>query len=146
MLMGPSISLWCQRNVGILEKIVQSLIAKQARGLPSVDDELEMQFNAQVDVLAQLEQKLQKQLEGAKGTTWIKLQRDLERVQGRAKGLQESVARMRKNAKHAPPPSTDGMTQQEAFEYQQQLQLQEDVSKRAYKIHFWALIVATAAK
>lgn len=88
---APSIA---QRNVGILEKIVQSLLA--ARG----DDELTLQYRAQVDVIGQLQAKLVRQLQQSRATVaapkaaaLTKLQRDFERVQARANAIQQNVAK-----------------------------------------------------
>jgi hypothetical protein len=140
---------------------VQSLLARQGRG-GSFNDELEMQYKAQVDVVGQLQDKLHRQLQqqeqlisttGSGGskptyppssasdpydrTTWLKLRRDFERVQTRANQLQESVQRMRANLKQRPASSSmddddmrrrQEMDPQAALEYQQQLQLQQDVS------------------
>jgi len=73
---------------------VQSLLS--ARG----DDELTVQYRAQVDVIGQLQDKLVRQLQQTKATVaapkvaaLTKLQRDFERVQARANSIQQNVAK-----------------------------------------------------
>ena len=98
-----------------------------------------MQYKAQVDVIGQLEEKLKHQLQQYKSaaaasekTTWIKLERDFERVKERAKSLQDSAARMRKQADKLKAVEANNeeimQNQNVSYEYQQQLQLEQDVS------------------
>lgn len=102
-------------------------------------DELQQQYQAQADVIGQLEDRVRRLLAGAgQRTAADKLRRDFERVQARATALQSGVARLREEQaklrknqqqfeKHSaelgvsPTPTLD--------HYQQvQLQLQQDVS------------------
>lgn len=89
-----------QRNVGILEKIVQSLGATSsinpARGNTNSHwNETIAQYEAQTHVLQQLEEKLKVSLQpsqpssASNPTAMIKLQRDFERVQIRVQQLQD---------------------------------------------------------
>jgi len=75
-----------KRNVGILEKIVQSLNAKTE----SCDLTIQ-QYQAQNHVLEQLEEKIRSMLrqQPKQNTAVIKLKRDFERVQMRASQMQE---------------------------------------------------------
>jgi len=138
--------------VGILEKIVQSLTAATANTASSRTSraasrsELEMQYKAQVDVIHQLEGKLLTQLQHQKQTaidkdktTLIKLSRDFERVQARAKQFQEKVARWHKQEAAAAVAVVDetantmasensAEASQQNYYEQMQLQLEEDVS------------------
>jgi hypothetical protein len=143
-----------QRNVGILEKIVQSLTTPRPsntnpRNNNNAAAELEMQYKAQVDVIGQLEEKLLRQLQQQKSaavdktkTTLIKLSRDFERVQARAVQFQGTVSRWHKqqaaSAASAAAVAQDAdssgaaasaaaASQQDYYE-QMQLQLEEDVS------------------
>ena len=131
--------LLSQRNVGILEKIVQAL--SSSRG----DDELSMQYQAQVDVIKELQEKIGRLLQQTKTTTnstqktaAIKLQRDFERVQTRATSLQDTGAKLLKSKSKANASSatqlaiannksTQESTQMNTYQ-QQQIQLQHDVS------------------
>lgn len=141
--------LLSQRNVGILEKIVQSLT--RASGGSFYDTkELNMQFKAQVDVISQLETKLLIQIQAAKddgrhnkSTAVIKLSRDFERVQHQAVQYQEQVTRLHQQqaAVAAAAQDTGGSGDSSAAvqedSYQQlQRQLEEDVSH----IVFWVAI------
>lgn len=94
--------------MGILEKIVQSIAtgARQRRNTLTTQDELNLQYQAQVDVIGQLEDKVrrlfQSQSKIASSTTTgplVKLQRDFERVQARAKALQGGVERLKREQK-----------------------------------------------
>ena len=136
----------CQRNVGILEKIVHSFTAGN---LAFTNDELNLQYQAQVDVIGQLEDKVRRLINEANAnsskasstttTAVLKLQRDFERVQNRAKALQEGVTKFRKemSQKAAAARGTHNnsfaneqeQAQQEALDYyeQMQAQLQQDV-------------------
>jgi hypothetical protein len=115
-----------QRHVGILEKIVQSLLARSNHPGGTAYDELELQYKAQLDVMNQWEDKLTRQIAQHRNTTnssssnnnnnktiksnhattpptaptttqWTKLQRDHERIQARVAALRDSVARRRPN-------------------------------------------------
>jgi len=92
MLLNPFFShSILQRNVGILEKIVQSL---NTRTTSSTDITIQ-QYHAQNDVLRQLEEKIRSLLrqQPKQNTAVIKLKRDFERVQLRASQLQESATK-----------------------------------------------------
>jgi hypothetical protein len=124
--------LYSQRNVGILEKIVQSMTASSQRRMLS--DELSMQYSAQIDVLGQLEDKIRRQMkEQPAQATVQKLQRDFDRVEARVKELQGAVERWKEQKKKMAAASAAANTHTPAVtaadhERQQQLQLQEDVS------------------
>ena len=77
-----------QRNVGILEKIVQSL---NARTDSSSSELAVQQYQAQNHVLEQLEEKIRSLLrqQPKQNTAVIKLKRDFERVQLRTSQMQE---------------------------------------------------------
>mmetsp|Transcript_5737 Transcript_5737/g.14227 ORF Transcript_5737/g.14227 Transcript_5737/m.14227 type:complete len:288 (-) Transcript_5737:1557-2420(-) len=93
------------RNVGILEKIAQSLLACQS-GLQR--EELVQQYKTQNDVLRQLEAKLKEQIlaqrerlanqsqTSSQKQALAKLERDFERVQSSVVALQSRVTRQRK--------------------------------------------------
>ena len=140
---------YTQRNVGILEKIVQSMTGTQHSA------ETAEQYKAQVDVVAQLATRVEQQLSTAKQrtadtakTALIKLERDFHRVQERVAALQESVTQMRAAQQRKAAASASlrehsdrgggGGSGQEAMgheEFQQlvQMQLQEDVSHDNHK-------------
>jgi t-SNARE complex subunit (syntaxin) len=87
-----------QRNVGILEKIVQSLGSLNATtgNNKSIFSETIIQYEAQNHVLSQLESKLQQLLRPPTQTTstaLVKLRRDFERVQIRVSQLQEAATK-----------------------------------------------------
>ena len=105
-----------------------------------------MQYNAQVDVIGQLEERVRTLLQQQKAsasssqkTALIKLERDFERVLQRAKQLQSTVVRQRKQAASkakaaaaaaaAQNGSNANQTPADHYE-QQQLQLQQDVSEQ----------------
>lgn len=79
-----------QRNVGILEKIVQSLNSRNNNDGGSLTIQ---QYDAQNHVLEQLEEKIRSLLrqQPKQNTAVIKLKRDFERVKLRASQLQESA-------------------------------------------------------
>eukprot|EP00536_Pseudo-nitzschia_multiseries_P002354 jgi/Psemu1/183425/e_gw1.31.131.1 len=93
------------RNVGILEKIAQALLACQS-GLQR--EELEQQYKTQNDVLRQLEAKLKEQImaqrqrlanqsqTSSQKQALAKLERDFERVQSTVVALQSRVTKQRK--------------------------------------------------
>ena len=83
--------IFSKRNVGILEKIVQSLNSRTS----SSGDLTVQQYQAQNDVLQQLEEKIRSLLrqQPKQNTAVIKLKRDFERVQLRASQLQESATK-----------------------------------------------------
>jgi len=83
--------IFAKRNVGILEKIVQSLNTRTS----SSGDLTVQQYQAQNDVLQQLEEKIRSLLrqQPKQNTAVIKLKRDFERVQLRASQLQESATK-----------------------------------------------------
>mmetsp|Transcript_60573 Transcript_60573/g.148621 ORF Transcript_60573/g.148621 Transcript_60573/m.148621 type:complete len:288 (-) Transcript_60573:198-1061(-) len=98
-----------QRNVGILEKIAQSLLTTSiSGGGSSTRSELEMQYKAQCDVLRQLEMKLKEQIVGQRnrlknaGETstqkqaLMKLERDFERVSNAVVATKSKVTRQMK--------------------------------------------------
>jgi t-SNARE complex subunit (syntaxin) len=134
-----------QRNVGILERIVQPMATERR---PEQWQELKMQYGAQADVIEQLEARVKqqfKQMEGRQSisaTALQKLQRDFERVQNRAKALQDGAKKLMAN--RPPPPGSghnayssaaalgqfeaaeDGEPQSSLFVQQQQRQMEED--------------------
>jgi hypothetical protein len=127
-----------QRNVGILEKIVQSMTNQRNT------QEADLQYNAQVDVISQLAKRVEEQLKAAKQkesgaakTAIIKLERDFNQVQERVTSLQTSVTKMKQQqaAKRQAmaaaavdmndaSPETMGY---EEFQQHMELQLQQDV-------------------
>eukprot|EP00797_Seminavis_robusta_P005485 Sro1362_g266280.2 (250) ;mRNA; r:11908-12805 len=128
-----------QRNVGILEKIVQQLGLIRRQGGGSAVTELQMQYDVQIDVVKQLEQRVEQQLNSAQSglPQIVKLKRDFQRVQTRVKTLQSDVQRMKEAAKAAPRstgadpygggPSPYGAHGTDAAgTQQQQLQMQQD--------------------
>lgn len=130
-----------QRNVGILEKIVQSMTTQKN------SEEAAVQYNAQVDVIQRLAAKVDQQLSTQKKleknptvkTALIKLERDFDRVKDRVAALQESVSKMRKQSAalrqqqaaagvlNDPNKSEESMGYEE-FQRHMELQLQQDVS------------------
>ena len=139
-----SFCLSLQRNVGILEKIVQSL---NSSGGNRASETIE-QYEAQNHVLSQLQDKVTTMLrqQPAQNTAVVKLQRDFQRVQLRASQLQEAAAKkisyiQANKANHSAPSSAHrsglqfgGNGGSQSFddnilaEHQrlQQMQLQED--------------------
>eukprot|EP00523_Entomoneis_sp_CCMP467_P004290 CAMPEP_0168753234 /NCGR_PEP_ID=MMETSP0724-20121128/18822_1 /TAXON_ID=265536 /ORGANISM="Amphiprora sp., Strain CCMP467" /LENGTH=250 /DNA_ID=CAMNT_0008801559 /DNA_START=324 /DNA_END=1076 /DNA_ORIENTATION=- len=128
-----------QRNVGILDKIVHSLMATSKNNTPSSADrqELELQYQAQCDVISQLGSKVHKLIHDQQLTatpqvkqTLVKLERDFERVQKQATALQVSVTRMREQQQQQGNNSNsdngEGTTAYEQYQQQMQVQLQED--------------------
>lgn len=104
--------LYNQRNVGILEKIVQSLnVSSSGSSSNRASKETIDQYEAQSHVLAQLEEKVKAMLlrvqqpaagapprnssssSAANHTSVVKLQRDFQRVQLRASQLQEAAVK-----------------------------------------------------
>ncbi|GAX17463.1 hypothetical protein FisN_5Hu113 [Fistulifera solaris] len=118
-----------QRNVGILEKILQSLTAN-TKALQQ--KELEAQYRAQMDVLEQLQEKIMKLLQQQTQTTAVtKLQRDFERVKQRVTVIEDGVERILKSQKQqlANKSILDNAAAPETAEdsYQRmQLQMQKD--------------------
>ncbi|KAG7340199.1 hypothetical protein IV203_033553 [Nitzschia inconspicua] len=96
-----------QRNVGILEKIAHALINNTTTTTKSASSrtELETQYQAQSDVLRQLEQRLKEQImaqrqrlasasdTSAQKQALQKLERDLERVQSSVQATKAKVSR-----------------------------------------------------
>ena len=129
-----SLFMLSQRNVGILEKIVQSMTSTQHSA------ETAEQYKAQVDVVAQLAARVEQQMSTAKQsnngqvkTAIIKLERDFRTVQERVAALQESVTKMRAAQQRKAAAAAQEQKGPEAMgheEFQQlvQMQLQEDVS------------------
>jgi len=142
--------------VGILEKIVQSLTAKK---IGTNIKELQAQYNAQVDVLAQLQVKIQRLLTQQQQqqqqqqkrptadsntilTTLSKLQRDFDRIRQRVAALEDGVERFQKLQEQQKQNNSTAANQQNSMngraggeaeqDYQQQiqLQLQQDVRLR----------------
>lgn len=91
-----------QRNVGILEKIVQQLGIgrKQGAGAATLK-EFQLQYDVQVDVVTQLEGRVKHQLTSGQSSApqIVKLKRDFERVQARVQSLKLDVERMERMAK-----------------------------------------------
>ena len=132
-----------QRNVGILEKIVQTMTATTSRGGGGNNEETTLQYNAQVDVIAQLASRVEGQLAtakraagGAAKSAIIKLECDFHRVQERVAALQESVTKMRQQAaalqqqqeERAAAGNSEEAMGYEEFQRHMELQLQQDVS------------------
>lgn len=142
-----------QRNVGILEKISQQLLATPANA--SNRSELEQQYKVQLDVLRQLEQRLRQQIlsqrkqvgtSESKKQALIKLERDFQRVQGIAQSYKARVTRQQKQYQQrgTDPTGMGGMSadnraantlQQEQERFQ--IQLQEDVSFFFFIFHLF---------
>lgn len=120
-----------QRNVGILEKIVQSLTSN-TKALQH--KELEAQYRAQMDVLEQLQDKIMKLLQQQSQTTAVtKLQRDFERVKQRVTVIEDGVERILKSQKQQLANKSileNAATPETAEDSYQllQLQMQQDVS------------------
>lgn len=134
-----------QRNVGILEKIVQSLTVqsrqKQFKPLSFHNEELSLQYKAQVDVVGQLEDKVRRLLStmqqktdvtagsssssnsDSSRTAVIKLQRDFERVQARANALIQGMTKLEKELRQQAANASKNNTA--ALAYEQQLLLQQ---------------------
>jgi len=105
----------------------------------SIIKNLKCSTRPKLTLLASWKKKLKRQLQQYKSaaaasekTTWIKLERDFERVKERAKSLQDSAARMRKQADKLKAVEANNeeimQNQNVSYEYQQQLQLEQDVS------------------
>jgi hypothetical protein len=133
-----------QRNMGLLEKIVQSLTATTK---PS--PELGVQYKAQIDVLGQLEDKIRRLLQqtpppkaAAPAQQWSKLQRDFDRVQQRVTAMQSAVERWKKQQQSATAvhisSSTPAATSEDQKQ-QMQLLIQEDVRSRSW-ISLWCCL------
>ncbi|CAJ1962563.1 unnamed protein product [Cylindrotheca closterium] len=87
-----------QRNVGILEKIAQQFLFTSTNR--SSRAELEQQYDAQMDVLKQLERRLKEQILNLRRAATagdkqalVKLERDFERVQITAESCKSKVSR-----------------------------------------------------
>jgi hypothetical protein len=133
---------YSQRNVGILEKIVQSMTTRKN------SEEAALQYNAQVDVISQLAAKVDRQLSTQKKaeknptvkTSLIKLERDFNRVKDRVAALQESATKLRRQSaalqqqeRQAAGVLADSNKTEESMGYEEfqrhmELQLQQDVS------------------
>lgn len=126
-----------QRNVGILDKIVQQINAASRSGGGANAKELQLQYNVQVDVVTQLEGRVKQQLSAgqANAPQIIKLKRDFERVQGQVNRLKADAERLAKQIKSAGPASGGNHTPyagaqsaqagtQDAAATQQQMQMQ----------------------
>ena len=133
-----------QRNVGILEKISQQLLSTGTSS--GIRSELEQQYNVQLDVLRQLEQRVrdailvqrQQATNEAKKQALKKLERDFERVQATAQSCKAKVARQQKQlqqrgggggANNAASTSMSDNAAANALQQEQerfQMQLQED--------------------
>jgi len=90
-----------QRNVGILEKIAQQLLTSTSNKMAR--DELEQQYQVQLDVLKQLEERVRDQIlaqrrqsSESQKQALVKLERDFERVQGLAQSAKAKVTRQQK--------------------------------------------------
>lgn len=118
----------------MLENIVQSLVARPN----SINREIEAQYEAQMDVILQLGSKVVQQVQAGKAqaedtNVWVKLERDLDTIQCRVGALKESAQAVRarrmdlaqEQASIEPSSAQDGS---QDFEFQQQMQLQQDVS------------------
>lgn len=139
-----------QRNVGILEKIVQSLTVqsrqKQFKPLSFHNEELSLQYKAQVDVVGQLEDKVRRLLStmqqkadvsvgnsnsinsDSNRTAVIKLQRDFERVQARANALIQGMTKLDKELRQQAANASKNNTT--ALDYEQQLLQQQQQSQQ----------------
>lgn len=145
-----------QRNVGILEKIVQSMTNQRNT------QEADMQYNAQVDVITQLAARVEEQLSNAKRkesgaakTAIIKLERDFHQVQERVTSLQTSVSKMKqqqaakRQALAAAAASSDMNAASaetmgyEEFQQHMELQLQQDVRCLFVCVSYIHVIAAT---
>lgn len=137
-----------QRHVGILEKIVHSLTTgnnNNNNGRRVNREELESQYQAQVDVITQWGDKVhaliqdqnRKQPNSGHNNAQIKstldkLDRDVQRVQKQATALQNAVTRMREQQLQLRGTTYDynkqdgGNAAYEEYKQQMQMQLQED--------------------
>lgn len=140
-------SIFTKRNVGILEKIVQSLTVQsrqqQFKPLSFHSEELSLQYKAQVDVVGQLEDKVRQLLStmpqktdvtagynsssDSNRTAVIKLQRDFERVQARANALIQGMTKLEKELRQQAANASKNNTA--ALAYEQQL-LQQQQSQQ----------------
>jgi hypothetical protein len=128
-----------QRNVGILDKIVQQMNIASKQGVTGSAKELQLQYDVQVDVVTQLEGRVQQHLNNSQSSApqIVKLKRDFERVQARVRALKLDAERLEKQIKSSgsvggASGSSGGysQTQDAAQSYQQmQLQIQQDVSQ-----------------
>lgn len=96
------------------------------------NEELNLQYRAQADVIGQLEDKLRRlissqQQNSSSNIALTKLQRDFERVQNRAKALTDGMARLQAEKAKQPEPQVEQEEQTSYFQ-QMQIQLQQDVS------------------
>jgi hypothetical protein len=139
------LSIMLQRNVGILEKIAQSLQQQSSASSSNQNNatrvELEQQYKVQLDVLRQLEQRVRTQLQtskkqsngGSQHTALVKLERDFERVQTTAQACRAKVTKLQKQQQQRSAAAVAANQQSaatNAFQEEQhkfQLQLQEDV-------------------
>lgn len=112
-----------------------SIASKQ--GVASCAKELQLQYDVQIDVVTQLEQRVKQQLHAGQSSApqIVKLKRDFERVQARVNTLKADAERSEKQSKTAVANGYSGSqspqtrTQDAAQSYQQmQLQVQQDVS------------------
>jgi len=125
-----------QRNVGILENIFQQVGQLSKKNPTPALKELQMQYHVQVDVVQQLEQKVQRQMQQnnqAGSPQLIKLSRDFETVRTRVQVLtqkaQENKSLFQYSSSSSQQQQLDNNNMgQEQQEQQQrlQLQLQED--------------------
>mmetsp|Transcript_96642 Transcript_96642/g.278998 ORF Transcript_96642/g.278998 Transcript_96642/m.278998 type:complete len:265 (-) Transcript_96642:193-987(-) len=129
-----------QRNVGILEKIAQQLLTTTSSTQKSQREELEQQYNVQLDVLRQLEQKVKNLIlaqrkqsnNNSNAQTLLKLERDFERVQGLAQSAKAKVGRQQKQLQQRNNNLTPAMEENAAANALQleqerfQLQIQQD--------------------
>jgi hypothetical protein len=135
------VSLFGQRNVGILDKIVQQLSVTQKPGGGSGNaNELQMQYDVQVDVVTQLEKRVEQQLNNANSSLpqIVKLKRDFQLVQTRVKTLRSDAQKLREAklsvGSHGssfgvnPDRSSASQGGDGAGLQQQQLLMQQDVS------------------
>ena len=137
-----------QRNVGILDKIVQQLsIARRQIAGTANTKELHMQYNVQMDVVEQLEGRVKQQLANSPQTNspqMVKLKRDFERVQARVRTLKLDAEKLEKGGKSSASGGNGGYTgasssvqtnnnneAPDSFQ-QMQLQIQQDVSFVGY--------------
>lgn len=129
-----------QRNVGILDKIVQQLsIARRQTPGSANFNELQVQYNVQLDVVTQLEERVKQYLKTSPHSSspqLVKLKRDFERVQARVQTMKADAEKFEKIIKSAGGAndytgrsSSTAQTTEAPNSYQQmQLQIQQDVS------------------
>lgn len=135
--------------MGILDKIVQQMsIAARQRTSAT---ELQLQYDVQVDVVLQLEDRVKQQLKAARSTApqAVKLERDFDRVEARVRTLKLEAQRLEKQRKSTPAvDATSGFATMTlpaaehgaADTYQQmQLQLENDVSLACSCVDFPAV-------